>query len=316
VSTNLEDEMRSKSNEPEGGVLVDGFDPDLLDAVVPAVTGAGGPEALLAFLRERSDPRVNGIADLIRAECPWPFPAPGRGRARLAGGRVGGNEWEIGVAPPAWQLDWSCEAPDDWDFDDIGGDDPDHDAGGDGWDFDEPGGGWFSGDMDDTPVVAHPRIDRGDVETGFAACKWRILLVLLEVCPALLRRWVAVVRGDIAAALHALRGVYDPDIQIPDDQKLGWVAKWLISLNGRDPARHAALMAALWADPRLHRTGYQVLGVTHPGWTALLPGFAPPDAAEEVAALVRRGTPRRACKLLDLVAPGWQAALGRATGTR
>jgi hypothetical protein len=76
--------MRSNGNDPDGGVLIEGFDPDLLDAVVPAVTGVGGPEALVALLRGRGDPRLNGIAELMRAECPWPVPAPSRGRVRLA----------------------------------------------------------------------------------------------------------------------------------------------------------------------------------------------------------------------------------------
>lgn len=306
--------MRSNGNDPDGGVLIEGFDPDLLDAVVPAVTGGGGPEALLALLRGRGDPRLNGIAELMRAECPWPVPAPSRGRVRLAAGRVGGCAWEIELAPPAWEPSWMCDQPEGWYFDDPDEDDPDHET--DGGAF---GGFGVSGFWDgegDHPAVAPPRLDRTDVEAMFASCKWQILLILLEVFPDLLLRWVTVVRGDIGTAVHALRGVYDPDIQIYDDPNLKWVARWLIAIARLYPARHAALMAALWAVPRLHRAGYQVLGVTHPGWTELLPEFAPPDAVDEVAALVRRGAPRRAVKLLDAVAPGWQAALVRATRTR
>jgi hypothetical protein len=206
-----------------------------------------------------------------------------------------------------------CDQPEGWDFDDPSGDDPDHET--DGGAFGGFGVGGFLDNEGSQRAVAPPWLDRANVEAGFASCQWQILLILLEVFPGLLLRWVTVVRGDTGTAVHALRGVYDPDIQIYDDPNLKWVARWLIAIARLYPARHAALMAALWSVPRLHRAGYQVLGVTHPGWTELLPEFAPPEAADEVAALVRRGAPRRACKLLDTVDPGWQVALVRATGT-
>ena len=295
--------MGSHSNSEEPG-LVDGFDPDLLDAVMPSVTGAWGPEALLALLRERGDPRLNGIAELFRAECPWPVPDPSQGRIRLATGRVCGGGWEIELTHPAWELVWSCYVPEAWDYE---APTVAHEDMSDGWN-------WFAGNGADGPPIAARRISRRVLEAGFADCKRRIALLLLEVHSSMRRQWVAVVRGDLSAALHALRWAYDPDIRIYEDPNLKWAARWLIAIARLHPARQAALMAGLWAVPRLHRAGYQVLGVTHPGWTELLPEFAPPDAVEEVADFVRRGAPRRACKLLDAVAPGWQADLGRATG--